>query len=311
MGAPLIDLHAKFMCDFIIDIVRKNVDEKVEEIFCDATLPPHEALYGNVTVDRVKEWLANTDIPVVLGWNLDPAKIPGITVHIERSSPVQQYMGDRGFNVFETIPDHERSVLVESFIPASVVCLEDKVRIQLPDTLSWQDNQLISPPLLWRDKKGQLFDIGFDDDSTPLALKRSSGVELALGDFSEVEVVSHIEERKFAGGAMLYDEVVLLTVHGHADRTEGLWLWAIVQWGLLKYRPLMEETFGLHLPEPSASDFSKDDAFMGENIWRRFITLSTKSLWSWKGPKQADIAAFVLMLKAMSSGSDDDPVDLC
>lgn len=311
MGVPLNDLHAKFMCDFIIDVVRKNADEKVEEIFCDATIGPHEALYGNVTIDRIKEWVTTTDIPVVLGWNLDPAKIPGVTVHIERSSPSQPYMGDRGFKTFEPIAEVDRAVLVEPFVPASVECLEDKARIELPEDMSSYDQQLVSQPLLWRDKKGNLYNIDFDDDQTPIATQREGGPELKLGDFDEVSVVSHIEEKKFAGGAMLYDEILMLTVHGHADRTEGLWLWAIIQWGLLKYRPLMAETFGLHLPEPSASDFSKDDAFLGDNIWRRFITLSAKSVWSWKGPQQADVAAMVLFLKGIQANSTDEPTDLC
>jgi hypothetical protein len=311
MGVPLTDLHAKFICDFIIDVVRKNVDEKVEEIFCDANLAPHETLYGNVTIDRVKKWVTETEIPVVLGWNLDPSKIPGVTVHIERSAPAQKYMGDRGFKIFEPIDDINRGILVERFIPASIDCQAEKARIVLPDDFSDVDLQLVTPPFLWRDKKNQLFDIDFDDDTTPLAVQKTDGVALKLGDFDSLEIVSHVDESKFAGGAMLFDESLLLTVHGHADRTEGLWLWAIIQWGLLKYRPLLEETFGLHLPEPSASDFAKDDAFLGDNIWRRFITLGAKTVWSWKGPKQSDAVALVLFLKGIQAGGDGTPVDLC
>jgi hypothetical protein len=79
-----------------------------------------------------------------------------------------------------------------------------------------------------------------------------------------------------------------------------LWLWCIVQWGLLKYRPLLTAVFGLDLALPTAADFSKDDSFLGENVWTRYVTLTTKSVWSWSAGEAKDLVAFLLTIQDVS-----------
>jgi hypothetical protein len=132
---------------------------------------------------------------------------------------------------------------------------------------------------------------------------------LLQADLSEVEVISPYTDSLFREGVMYFDDSVVVACHGHSDRTEGLWLWAIVHWGLLKFRPILTATFGLDLAMPSTTDFSKDDSFLGENVWTRYVNLSMKSVWSWTGPQTQDILEFLSFIQATNI-EDVPPVRL-
>lgn len=316
MSVPLVDLHVKFLIDHILRTVRDDPNKHVTEIFGDAKIDPHAALYGQKMIDDVKEWITTTNIPVLLAFDLDPTQIPGITVHLESSSPEQQYMGDRGLTFTKDLKPEEKEVIVPKFVPDDLAPDVDGtfVTVTLPDTLSEDQQNLILPGLKWRDKNGKEYGIG-EDKTDPTIVRLENGATLSQGDFSELEVIAPFDNALFQEGSMYFNESSLITIHGHADRSEGLWLWAIVQWGILKFRPLLTATFGLDLAIPRASDFSKDDNFLGDNIWRRFITLGAKAVWSWEAARQKDITSFVLSVRAsqrqLAGEPEPEPTDLC
>lgn len=307
MAIPLIDWSLKSIVDYTIRTVQSNPEKYVREIFGDARTEPFSALYGDHFLNQIVRWISTTKVPVVLGFDLDPAQIPGVSIHLERSSPSQAFLADVGFPSSEPIEPYDREVLVPRFSPKNVVLSADGTYylVTLPDTMS-QDNQLmVVPGFLWRDAEGNEYGIG-DDGGVLTLYPTLNGPAIFDGNFSSLEVISPISSASYQGGAMLYDESALITIHGHAQRSEGLWLWAIVQWGLLKFRPLLISTYGLDLGMPSASDFMKDDSFMGENIWRRFISLNVKAVWSWQGTRKQDVSGLILSaLFARAGGTEE------
>lgn len=311
MSAVMTDIHIKYVVEFTLATVRKNPDKYVREIFGDAKIDPHAVFYGDRTINDVKEWITRTNIPVSLGFDLTQAQFPGVTINLERSSPSQSYMGDVGQQYSVPLEPHERAIILEAFVPQKINYAEDQsyATVILPATITNEQRQLISPGMMFRDYQGNLFAIGEDLDMPTLIPQETP---LLQGDFQRLEVVSPWSDARYLENAMLFEEVALVTVYGHANRNEGLWLYTIVHWGLLKFRPLLTATFGMDLGMPMASDFSKDDTFLGENIWRRFITLSAKAVWSWEGPRQGDAVAFVLGLNAdagapNATGSPSNP----
>lgn len=303
MSAVLLDIHIKYVIDYAISTVRKNPEKYVKEIFGDAKIDPHAVFYGDRTLKDVANWIMSTNVPVMFGYELSPAQFPGVTIHLERSSPVQSYLGDAGLQYSIPLDASERAVVLSAFTPKKVEYAADQsyATVTLPDTITDQQRQLIVPGLKFRDFQGNIFSIGENVDKPTII---PDSVPLTQGDFQQLEVVSPYTDARYLENAMTFEEVALVTIHGHANRNEGLWLYLIVQWGLLKFRPLMISTFGLDLGMPSASDFTKDDSFLGENVWRRFITLSTKAVWSWEGPRQEDAVGFVLGLSGQSKNGD-------
>jgi hypothetical protein len=309
ISVPLLDLNVKFVIDHTLRTVRNDPDRHIKEIFGDARLEPNAALYGNRMIQDVKDWITKTEIPVLLGFDLDPAQIPGVTINLESSAPNQQFMGDFGGTFTENLQPHEKEVIVERFSPKNVVlsATSDFYTITLPDSLSDEQTELVLPGLRWRDKNGKEYGIG-DDKNKPTAFQvdKPGFPAISVGDFSSLEVIAPFDDALYREGAMYYDENALVTIHGHSDRNEGLWLWAIVHWGLLKFRPLLTATFGLDLAIPRASDFAKADEFLGTNVWRRFITLGARAVWSWQAARQRDVAAFILTIKGSQTNSDEE-----
>lgn len=299
MSIPLVDISVRYVVDFTIKTVVSNPDLYIPEIFGDAKLEPHAALLGNRLFKQIKDWITSTKIPVVLGFDLDPAQIPGVTIHLQKSTPAQAFMGDAGFVLTESLQPYERQIVVPGFSPILITPALDGSYITFipPDTLDPALKRLILPGFHIRDKNKREYGVGIGPDANSTAFQSGSDL-LADADLSQIEIINPYNDEQFREGVMYFDDSVTVACHGHADRSEGLWLWAIVQWGLLKFRPLLTATFGLDLAMPTASDFSKDDSFLGENVWTRYVNLSTKTVWSWVGPKSQDLVAFITMIAA-------------
>lgn len=298
MSIALIDLHIKFVVDFAIRQVMKDPDRILPQILGDAKLEPHARLYGDKMISEAKNWLMSTKIPVVLGYTLDPTQIPCVAISLDSAVPDQQYLGDTGFLYSEPQDPIEKLVIVPKFAPELVELSEDKTTARFVPPLSLTQEQrdiMMLGRLNVRDNRGLEYSLGFNGIDFVLGPISNSVVS---GDFSSLEVIANSAENTYRQGAMLYDQRVLLAVLGHADRIEGIWLWAIVQWALLKYRPLMASVFGLDLALSTSSQFSKDDSFLGENVWTRYITLSAKSMYTWEAYKTQDVYAFLVSVKA-------------
>jgi|GEM_PF-7079380 len=303
MGVPLVDLHIKFLVEHTIRTFRSDPERYAKEVFCDAMIDQHAVLYGQRMMNQVVDWIRQIEIPVVLGYDLDATQIPGVTIHLESSPVEKQFMGDAGFMGSMPLAPSEIPVIVKTFTPAAIELGSDGPYyiITLPADMTPEDRVLVLPGLRFRDKNDRLYNIG-EFAGKPTAIPIDGQSSLQTADLSELTVISTYDDQQYRQGVMYYTENVLITVHGHSDRQEGLWLWAIVQWGLLKFRPILTATFGLDLATPQASDFAKDDQFLGTNIWRRFITLGAKAVWSWQSAKQEDLLGFLLDLNAQVSG---------
>jgi hypothetical protein len=313
MSVPLVDISLKYVVDFTLKTVISNPDLYIPEIFGDAALDPHAALLGDRFFKQIKNWVTTTKIPVVLGFDLDPTQIPGVTIHLQRSTPVQSFMGDAGFVLSQSLQPYEREVAVPEFSPSLITPSSDgsSISFTLPSSMDPNLAKLVIPGFHLLDKNGREYGIGYGVDGNPTAFQIGQD-PISQADLSQITVINPYSDALYREGVMYFEDTLTVACHGHADRSEGLWLWAMVQWGLLKFRPLLTATFGLDLAMPTASDFSKDDSFLGENVWTRYVNLSTKTVWSWVGPKSQDLVAFIEMIKASNKLGDetDDSVDL-
>jgi hypothetical protein len=307
MGVPLVDVAVKYVVDFTLKTVLSDPPRYVKEVFGDARIDPLSALMGDRFFKQVEQWIKTTRLPCVLGFDLDPAQIPGVTIHLKSATPMQPFIGDAGFVLSHPVQPYNRVVVVPKFSPEDIIPSPDGQFITFipPANLPPDQADIILPGLNVRDKNMREYGIGMGSDLNPTAFQISAKDPLVQADLSEIEVISPFSDTLFREGVMYYDDTVVVACHGHADRSEGVWLWAIVQWGLLKFRPLLTSTFGLDLAMPSASDFSKDDSFLGENVWTRYVNLSTKSVWSWVGPQSTDLLAFISHIQA--TNVDDVP----
>lgn len=295
MSIPLLDIHVKYLVDYTLKVVRSNPDKYLKEIFGDARLAPHDNLYGNRMIDSVKKWLETTKISIVLGYDLSQMELPAITVNLVGSSPIQPYMGDAGDIIEEDIEPYEQDVVVDDFQVKSLEFSADRsfIFMELKDDMDPTKSELVLPGLNLMDAKNQEFLIGFDDFENKLTISKIS-VPLEELDASVLKVISPLKQKRYRGGVMQFQDTVSISVHSHQNRNEGVYLWGIVMWGLLKFRPLMIEMFGYDLSVPSSSDLAVDPSYLGNAVWVRQVTLTGRTVWSWEGPRLQDVIGMLL-----------------
>lgn len=308
MAVTMIDIHLKHIIEFGLKTIRSNPDKHLKDIFGDFNLDPHAALYGNRLIGLVKNWINKTEIPVVLGFDLSAAKMPAVTINLLSTSVSQSYLGDYGGTLPEDLQAQEKEVIVPKFKPESVEWNEENnaLILNLPNEITAEQRELFIPGLIIRDDNQREYLISADADANILILENSESAPLSEISLTHLEVISPVISATYTRGHMLMDETAMIAVHGHTDRNEGLWLYYIVMWILLKYRPLMIATFGLDLALPAASDFSKDDSTIGTNTWRRFINVSAKSVWSWESARQQDVVGVLASVFSSQPGPNNN-----
>jgi hypothetical protein len=290
------ELALKAVVDLGLKTIRSSPDRYLNDIFCDVHLDPLSALYGRRTVEQAKEWILKSKVPVILGFDLNESEMPAVTINLGQSVPRQQAIGDASIPGAEPLDWQDKEVLVPTFVPASAILSDDLLSMTIvpPADLPFEQAQLILPGLIMRDKKNREYDISQDANYNTILVQRSPEAPLSQIDLTGLEVIAPVIQARYSRGGMVFDDTLTVTIHGHSTRQEGLWLYNIVMWSLLRYRPLLEGTFGLAISTPMASDFQKDDMYLAAQIWRRYITVSATTIWTWESTRQKDVLAMLL-----------------
>jgi len=310
MSAPMTDIHLKHVIELGIKTILSNPDHYLSDIFGDSKLDPHAALYGNRTIEQVKGWITKTKIPVILGFDLVDSQLPAVSINLAASTPENKFIGDEAYPGAQPLEWQQKEVLVPAFAPKSAEFDAERksIMITLPDDMPFELQNLVMPGLIIRDSENREYNITQDKDYNILIIERSSQWTLESINLSRLEVVSPIIDARYSRGAMLYTEQAVIVVHGHSSRNEGLWLYYIVMWTLHKFRPVLTGTFGLDLSAPAASDFAKDDQFLGEQVWRRYITVQAKTLWSWESARQKDVLGLLTTIQADKANANPSEI---
>jgi len=304
------DLHIRHVIILALKTIRSNPEKHLKDIFGEATLQPHAAIYGQRSIQQMVDWIKKTEVPVILGFDLTEAKMPAITVHLSASSPDMPYIGDEGIGESEDLGYQDKEVLVPAFQPAGIDNTDPTSwKLTLPADMPFELQELFLPGLKLRDAVNREYLIGRDSDGNVRIMESDPQAPLEQMDYSRLEVVSPVIQARYSRGQMQYNETVTIVVHGMSARQEGLWLFYVTMWALLRFRPLLTSVFGLDLSTPSASDYAKDDQFLGENVWRRYITVNAKTSWTWEMHRQQDLLGYLTSFQAQS-GSGEGPVPL-
>jgi hypothetical protein len=297
MSIPLLDINVKYIVDYGLKVVRANPDEYLPDIFGDAKLEPNARLYGDNMIEKIKSWLKTTKITTMHGWDLSQTELPAVTINLASSTPSNQVLGDVGFGKRHEVPIFDRDVLIKPFAPAAINVSADGTYadVIVPATMSADEQSLIVPGLSFLDASEHEYAIGYDGvTKVPTIVPKR--YDIAQLDARTLSVISPYHDAYFREGSMVFQDSVTVDVHGHQNRNEGQWLWCIVTWALLRFRPLLIEMFGMDLQVPSVGDISMDASLQGTNVWVRRIQMSGKTVWSWRGPRRHDILGLILFI---------------
>lgn len=295
MSAPLIDIHVKNILELGLKTIRSNPDRYLKEIFGDYTIEAHATLYGKKTIDDIRKFVETSRIPVVLGFEVNEAMVPCVTIHLASSAASMPVLGDESLMMGEDLEVQQRDVLVPLFVPKTAVFnAAGSIEFTLPDEMPFATQELFFSGLIIRDPSKREYSLNTSEEGALMIVEMTSQAPLKEIDLTSLELVSPYTDTSYNQGMMVFDEQMTVAVHGHASRQEGFWLFSIVMWSILRFRPLLAGTYGIDMATLAASDYSRDETFSGSQVWRRYIQVQCKTVWSWETNRNQDLLGLLL-----------------
>lgn len=271
MAVYLLDVEVQSIITYGLDYIRQNL-HVLDEVFANLKEGHLNKLYGDKEIQKIKDWFTNRNIPVRLGFNLQPQDVPCYSVHLAQSV---EDVGNAFYNDWAgTIEENTTPrVIVPSFVPESYN--ESLGTINVPEGVDLslvrvghhvKDNNNNVLPII--DLNGQVITITMDDMDADL-------------DFSNITIQSFISTDIYKRGEAYFNEQIDIGVHAVSDQNTVLWMYSILVYILFRFK--MEiMTRCMDLSTFSASDFNRDSQYLGNNIFSRWVRLSARTRVSWK-----------------------------
>lgn len=290
-----LDIEVQAILQYGFDYLREHIDE-LDYIFAHLKEDHLNTQYGDKEISRIKQWIQENDIPIVLPWALNAAKAPQISVHVSSAQEDVEnaFLGDHTGSYVRTPVDPRE--IVSEFVPVSLNTAGDEIVV--PEGV---DLTLTRPAHVIVDGKqptGEMYEIlEIRGDTIQFLLTGDS----AAFDKRKAKVVSFINEEVRKRGESYFREACDIGIHGHGDQNTVLWLYSIIKWILLRFKPEIEKRC-MDLSTFSASDFRKDNVFLGENIFSRWIRFTARTRVHWKEDPLPQIDTIVANVEVPEDG---------
>jgi len=205
--------------------------------------------------------------------------------------------GDRANfdNIFETYtqPELER-IFGQSYIDRIYTWFTD---VKLPVVMGWSFNPDRIPMY-----------------SIHLASETEDESEAAAGDYRGGAGFEHIgeedestDENDFEQSVGVFTVMLDIGIHGNRSADEVLWMYYILNFLLFKKKRVLER-MGIELQTFSASDYNRDQKYMGDNIWTRWIRFRCTVQNTYRGLEVLeidDVEADIEYERVTTSASDE------
>jgi hypothetical protein len=273
MAITSLDLELQAILRYGFDYIRKNLDPSIEEIFENLKSDHLQNLYGDRQIQQIKDLIANNEIPINIGFPLNPTKIPAI--YIILASSVEDvgnaFLGDHAGMVEEPINPR---IIVDTFVPVQFVDNSDTGIVTLPTKIDltnvFKGNILI-------DAKNEAYLI----TRFPTANSIEIILEGDAPDLKRAKIASATRVKAVKIGETFFKERADLVIMAHSDSNTTMWIYHILIWVLMRFKPEIEKRC-IDLHTMSASDIRKKDEMMPNNVYARWMSFSARTRISWK-----------------------------
>lgn len=280
MAIASFDVEIQAILRFGFDYIIAHPDV-IDDIFANFKEGHMWKMYGDKEIQKIKKWITENEIPVVLSWSLNPQRIPCVSVHIASSSEdtTNSFLGDHG-GIVET-PKDPRTIIPE-FVPLEYDVVNSVITV--PDSI---DLSLVRPA-----------HIVYDGNNEPYMITEVQGHSITIQlegpavTPNKFTVKSFIETTRVKRGETYVQEAVDIGIHGHSDQNTVLWLYYMILWISLRFKPEIEKRC-MDLSTFSASDFKRDSQYLGENIFSRWMRVTARTRVSWTEDPYPEIDTLV------------------
>lgn len=300
MGSVSLDVEIQGFLSTGLDYVRAH-PEVCDEIF-DTWLQPHlEKLYGRRAIEQARKWLTDNDIPVVLSWGLQNAKLPCLSVHLAQdperveSAALSDHAGFVGSEVAQP-------VIVPPFTPKAYDPDAGIVTVGRGISLN---STAIAPNHVMVDYKGEEYLVQSPITDTSFAIDTTGDPVDPRKLYVKAGPGMAIEQKR--GGSARFLTHVDIGFHATTDHQTVLWLYYTVSWILFRFKLDMERR-GIQLQTYAGSEFNKDSKFLAENVYSRWMRYSAQVSVEWTEPAGALMGG--LNVTTHAEAEDGDDIDL-
>lgn len=281
------DLSIKTAIQLGLEDIKKNpwlIDDMLSDVINNAYLKDK---YGQKQIDSCKEWFANNNIDIYMGYENSHNKLPCITVMLGSSQEKEEmkHMADISTETVVLLPNtigKPIPYVVKPFVPESY---DDETGIlTIPDDTKNSDG-IAEGMILVDPENGTGYVI---KEVLPDGVVIDTGLEITaktLGVVPQFQFYTARVEHTF------FQETYTVGCHVHGDPQALLWLHMVVLFALLRYREGLLEANGFAQSVVSSSDMVPNDFFTtpgGEKAWSRYITLTGQVENTWiKTPRRS------------------------
>ena len=277
------DAIIKQAIELAVEDLRKN-PWVIEEIFSAFMENPYlQHKYGAKEVSRAKEFILNNKINFYLKLRQDNLNFPCVTISLASSTEDKSLatLADLSTCVEELDPCDIDKPIPYVIKPMAFTSYDQVTgRFYIPENTSNFD--CVTKGMLIVDPKTgagfQINAIGSD------YIQIAQGTEIS---FNEIAVVPQYPFYKARKERIISQEVYNIGLHVHGDPAQLTFIYGLVKYALLRYREGLFEYNNFQLSNISSSDMIKNEAFEGDNVYSRFITLSGQAEEYWiKSPQR-------------------------
>jgi hypothetical protein len=283
MGLFVGDAIIKQAIELAIEDLRKN-PWVIEDIFSSFMENPYlKNKYGAKEVSRAKEFILNNKINYYLKLRQDNMNFPCVTISLASSSEDKSLatLADLSTCVEELDPCDIDKPIPYVVKPTTFISYEQETgKVYLSKDTPNLDCVGVGM-LLIDPKTGAGFQINSVGENY---IQITAGTEI---EFNEIAVVPQYPFYKARRERIISQETYNIGLHVHGDPAQLTFIYGLVKYALLRYREGLFEYNNFQLSNISSSDMIKNEAFEGDNIYSRFITLSGQAEEYWiKSPQR-------------------------
>lgn len=278
------DLIIKTAVELAIEDMRKN-PWLIEDVFSSLLENPIlNKRYGAKEIARAKEFILNNKIDIYMHHRLDKMNYPCVTISIGQSTEDKALatLGDQSV-AFEDFDANEIGKPIKYLVAPFKATSYDKDTgiLEIPTTI--EEYRYLGEGMLLADPKtGNAWTI--------LGKAGENGIQIAAGTKlpkGELCVIPRYHAYKARRERAISQEQYNIGCHVHGDPSTLLFLFAVVKYGLFRYREGLLENNNFQLSNLTCTDMIKNDNMAEENVYSRWITISGQVEESWiKSPRR-------------------------
>jgi hypothetical protein len=282
MSFGMVEYHLRNVLEEGIERLRKK-PYLLNDVFGSLLVGGLRKKCGQKTINEIRDFFINNDIPVTTAFNANTPAIPCVTINLTSSTEDLAYkaMGDHlGVEIDNEAVEGPPRILsspfyAQSYDPETGELITSKISGKFPikvgrrilDQTSGESYGIAGT--LFNEGKIYTFSIIDGDGNIPVS-----------PNLTELLLVATASKEAWRRGAVWFDETYDIRMFGSGNQDQVIWLYYIISYILFRNKSYFEEV-GIENQSVSSGEIARDLGKQPNQVWSRFIRFRGMVEHSW------------------------------